>query len=109
MRMNPKQLEKMARKMGMQMEQIDAEEVIIRTPDKELVIRNPSVSKVNMMGQETFQISGQIEERGKKPFTEEDIETVMDQTGADRAEVERVLMETRGDLAETILKLKKKD
>lgn len=107
MRINPRQLEKMAKKMGMQMQEIEAEEVIIRTPDKDLVIRNPNVSKVNMMGQETLQITGDIEERPRKPFTDEDVQMVLDQTGASREDVERVLAETNGDLAETILRLKK--
>ncbi|MCK4335848.1 MAG: nascent polypeptide-associated complex protein, partial [Candidatus Aenigmarchaeota archaeon] len=63
MKINPKQMERMMKQMGMQMSQIDAEEVIIKTPDKEIVISNPQVSKVKAMGQETFQITGEISER----------------------------------------------
>ncbi len=44
MKINPKQLEKMARKMGIQTQEIPAEEVIIKMKDKELVISNPQVS-----------------------------------------------------------------
>ncbi|MFQ5647669.1 MAG: nascent polypeptide-associated complex protein [Candidatus Aenigmatarchaeota archaeon] len=108
MKINPKQLEKMARKMGMQMAEIEAERVIIRTPEKEIVITNPQVSKVNMMGQDTFQISGEVTERSREPFTEEDIKTVIGQTGASREEVMQVLRETHGDLAESIMRIKKK-
>ncbi len=107
MRINPRQLEKMAKRMGIQATPIEAEEVIIKTPEKDLVVRNPQVSKVNMMGQETLQITGEIEERPKQPFTDEDVKTVMDQTGATEEEAKQTLTETNGDLAQSILKLKK--
>ena len=108
MKINPRQLEKMAKKMGMQMAEIEAEQVIIKTPEKEIIVTNPQVSKVNVMGQETFQISGDVTERSRQPFTEEDIETVINQTGATREEVTAALRETQGDLAESIMRIKKK-
>ncbi len=49
--------------MGISQVEIDATEVIIKTAEKEIVITNPQVSKVNMMGQETFQVVGDFEER----------------------------------------------
>jgi nascent polypeptide-associated complex subunit alpha len=106
MRINPRQMEKMAKKMGMKMDEIEAEQVIIKTPDKDLVINNPSVSKVNMMGQETFQISGEVIEKSRKPYTEDDVKMVMDQTGCTREFAEAALDDTDGNLAEAILKLK---
>ncbi len=48
--MNPRQMQQMMRKMGIQQQEIDATEVIIKTADKEIVITEPNVSKVNMMG-----------------------------------------------------------
>lgn len=108
MRMNPKQLKKMAKKMGMKMDQITAEEVVIRTPDKEIVIENPQVSKVKMMGQETWQITGEETERVRgSETTKEDVKTVMDQTGASEEEARKALDEADGNLAAAILKLKK--
>ena len=107
---NPRQMQQMMRKMGIQQQEIDATEVIIKTPDKEIVITEPSVSKVNMMGQETFQISGNISERdisSEIEITEEDIETVAEQTGCTREEAEEALKDSKGNLAEAILKLKK--
>ena len=47
---NPKQMEKAMKQLGMKQEAIEAEEVVIRCNDKEIVIRNPDVSKINMMG-----------------------------------------------------------
>jgi len=64
--LNSREAKAMMRKMGIRQEEIDAELVIIKAHDKDFVIRNPQVSRVNMMGQETFQISGEIEEAEKK-------------------------------------------
>ena len=63
MKINPKQMEKLMKQMGMQMAHIDAEEVIIRTASKDIVIKEPEVSRINMMGQETFQIAGRMARR----------------------------------------------
>ena len=60
---NPRQMQQMMRKMGIAQVDLPAQEVIIRLPDKELVFPNPSVAKVNMMGQETFQLTGEFVER----------------------------------------------
>ncbi len=106
MKINPKQLERAMKQMGMHMTHIDAEEVIIKTSDGEIVITDPEVSKVNMMGQETFQITGNITEKEKEGFSDDDVEMVMDQTGASEEDVRGMLKKTN-DLAETILNLKK--
>jgi len=106
MRLNPKQIEKAMKRMGVQTQEIEAEEVIIRTKDKEIVISNPQVAKVNMMGQDTFQISGEVSEHPKEKFSSEDIKMVMEQTNATEDEARKALEET-GDIAESILKLKK--
>ena len=105
--MNPRQMQQAMKRMGIQQTEIDAIEVIIRTPDKDLVIENPQVSKVNMMGQQTFQIVGDITERARKvEINDDDIKTVMDQTGASEDQAKAAIEETSGDLAEAILKLK---
>ena len=107
MKINPRQLEKMARQMGMQMDTIEAEEVIIVTKDKKIVIKAPQVAKVNAMGQETFQVSGgEISEVSKEKFSKDDIEMIMVQTGANEEDAIKVLDDTQ-DIAEAILKLKK--
>ena len=98
------------KRMGIQQQEIDAEEVIIRLEDREIVISNPQVSKVNMMGQETYQVVGEESERNLKSepdISDEDVKTVMDQTGASEEEARKTLEQTKGDLAEAIMKLKK--
>jgi|SRR3989344_4215572 len=102
-KINPRQIEKMMRQMGVKQEEIDASEVIIKTKDKTIIIKNPQVSKVNMMGQESFQISGEIEE---STISEEDIKTVAEQSNVSLKEAENALKKTNGDLAEAILILK---
>lgn len=105
MKINPKQMEKAMRRMGMHMTEIPAEEVVIKTHEKDIVIKNPHISKVNMMGQETFQITGEVSEREKEKFSEKDIRMIMEQTGSDEHEAEEALHETN-DIAEAILKIK---
>ncbi len=101
--MNPKELEKAMKKLGIKQETIEASEVIIKTKDKELIIRNPQISKVNAMGQESLQISGKIEE--KATISEEDIKTIMEQAKVDYNRAKQSLMLNNGDLAKTILDL----
>ncbi len=99
-------------KMGIQQEEIDAEEVIIRCKDKDIVISNPQVAKVNMMGQHSYQISGEEEERSRetKPeILDDDVQTVMEQTGASEDEAKAAIERCEGDLAQAIMSLKQKD
>ena len=102
---NPKKMEKMMKQLGMKQQDIEAEEVIIKCSDKELIIRDPSVAKVNMMGQESLQITGTIEERSLEKFNDEDVSTVVSQAGCSEEEAKNALEET-DDIAEAIIKLK---
>lgn len=101
--MNPKQLNQAMKKLGMKQEEIEASEVIIKCADKNLVIRDPQVVKVNMMGQNSLQITGNIEE--ESTISQEDIQTVAAQAEVSEEEARAALEESDGDLAEAILKL----
>tara|TARA_Y100000310_G_C20444400_1_gene697634 strand:- start:263 stop:607 length:345 start_codon:yes stop_codon:yes gene_type:complete len=106
--MNPRKVQQMMKQMGIQQVDIPATEVIIKTEEKTIVISNPSVAKVNAMGQETFQISGEIHEQetdSTPDISEEDVKTVMDQTGKDEETSRKAIEEHDGDLAEAIIKL----
>ncbi|TKJ17210.1 nascent polypeptide-associated complex protein [Candidatus Woesearchaeota archaeon B3_Woes] len=108
--MNQRKMQQMMRKMGMQQTEIEAKEVVIRCQDKEIVIENPQVSKVNMMGQETFQIVGTPVEKEltKEPeINQDDIKTVMDQANCDEETAKKAIQENKGDLAASIISLKK--
>lgn len=102
---NPQMMKQAMKKMGIKQEEIEAEEVIIKCSDKELVVRNPSVQKINMMGQESFQISGEIEERSLEKYKESDVKLVIEQTGKSENLVRKKLEENDGDIAKTILDL----
>jgi nascent polypeptide-associated complex subunit alpha len=106
--MNPRKMQQMMKRMGIQQVEIPATEVIIKSEDKEIVITEPSVSKVNMMGKETFQISGQINERevsAEPEIKEEDIKTVMEQANVDEEKAKEALEKANGDLAKAIMDL----
>jgi len=93
------------KRLGIQQEEIEATEVIIKTKDKEIIVSQPQVAKVNLMGQETFQVSGHITERSLEKFTEEDIRTVVAQAKCSEEEAKNALNQAQGDLAEAILLL----
>jgi len=111
---NPRQMEQMMRKMGVKQEDIDAQQVIIICSDKKIVIDNPSIQKVNMMGKESYQISGDESEEALDSdeeseeileLSEDDIQTVMDQTSSTQEEALKALEDTKGNIAEAIILL----
>ena len=107
--MNPRKMQQAMKRMGIQQVEIPASEVIIKCEDKDIVITDPQVSKVNMMGQETFQVVGTINEREKKvevDINEDDIKTIMEQVEVDEATAREALLKAEGDLAKAIMDLK---
>ena len=108
--MNPREMQKAMKRLGIRQEEIDAELVIIRTANKDLVIKNPQVSRVNMMGQESIQVVGEITEveKSENAVSEDDISTVISQTNCTKEEAADALEESSGNLAEAILKLQNK-
>jgi nascent polypeptide-associated complex subunit alpha len=96
------------KKLMKDMEQIDAQRVIIEKEGSKLIIERPQVTKINMMGQETYQIVGQAEEvkEEKELFSDEDVTMVIEQTGSDEETVRETLIKNSGDIAKTILDLK---
>ncbi len=111
MGMNPKKMQKMMQKMGIKSSDITAEYVIIKTATEELIFDSPQVSKVNMMGQETYQIVGSptvrpVEEEKDITISAEDVEAVRSQTGATIDEAKEALKRSEGDLARAIIDIK---
>lgn len=110
--MNSRQAQQMMRKMGIQQQELDdAEQVIIRCKDRHIIIDSPQVSKVNMMGQETYQVVGESREEALSQdieVSDEDIETVKEQTGVSADQARDAIEEAKGDLAEAILNLSSK-
>ncbi len=104
MKLDPRQMEKMAKQLGMKMETVEAEQVIIKKTDGVIIIDNPQVSRINVMGQDTFQITGDVSEKDEEDEGD-DVEIVAEKAGVSKDEAKRVLDETN-DIAEAILKLK---
>ncbi len=95
---NPRDLEKLMK--DMKMEQIEAKEVLIKTDEKNITIKNPNVVRSEMMGKTTFQITGDVIEESN----DSDIDIIMQKTGVSMEEAAKALEET-GDMASAIMKI----
>ena len=106
-KINPKQMNQMMRKLGISVKEIEnVEKVIIQTDTREYVFDGAEVTIMDAQGQKTYQIVGRprIVER-KEEIPKEDIELIMEQTGKTAEEAKKALEETKGDIAEAIMKL----
>jgi nascent polypeptide-associated complex subunit alpha len=101
---NPAKMQSMMKQLGIKQEEIPAERVIIETADENIVIENPKVMKVNMQGNDSFQITGDVKTESKEEFSEEDIKMIIEKTGKSEEEVKESLEKTK-DIAETIMEL----
>ena len=89
-------------KMGISQEEIDASKVTIEGSKGNIVINNPSVTKMNIKGNDIFQISGEVSE--EVGISQEDIKTVMEKTGVSEKKARETLEKTK-DLADAIMEL----
>jgi nascent polypeptide-associated complex subunit alpha len=103
---NPKQMAGMMRQFGIKNQEVDAVEVVIKLRSgKKIKIVEPQVQLIEMKGVKTYSLAGkEVEEEG---FLEEDILMVAEQSGATKEDAVKALTETKGDIAEAIMKLKK--
>lgn len=115
-RMNPRQMQQMMKRLGINVREIEnVEEIIIRTDTKEYIFENAEVTVMDAQGQKTYQISGRprivdriekVEEK-EEGIPEEDINLVAEQTGKSKEQAKKALEDTKGDIAEAIMKLTK--
>jgi nascent polypeptide-associated complex subunit alpha len=104
--------------MGIDMTELDAEEVVIRTPDEELVFTDVEVTRMDAQGTQTYQIAGEPEsrERGadesdtesdddEPAIPDADIDLVVGRTGASEAAAREALEAEDGDLAAAVSRL----
>jgi len=104
--MDPKQMQKLMQQMGIKHEQVEVQRVIFeKTDGSRLVFEPAQVVAIIMQGQKSYQVTGDEHEEAGGP-SPEDVELVMQQTGASKEAAEAALQET-GDIAEAIVKLKK--
>jgi nascent polypeptide-associated complex subunit alpha len=106
MKIDPRQLQKMMQQMGIKSSEIPVKRVIIEKEEEKIVIENPSVTAIEQGGATSYQIAGgTVEVVANIPA--DDIKLVAEQTGVSTDECEKALIETKGDVAEAIMKLKK--
>jgi len=119
--MNPRKMQQMMEQMGIDMTELDAEEVVIRTPDEELVFTDADVTRMDAQGTQTYQIAGEPESRergddadaGDSDDTDDaddgvpdaDVELVAGRTGAGEEAAREALVAEDGDLAAAISRL----
>lgn len=93
----------------MNMKEVDAEEVIIKTKTSKMRLSSPKVMRMEVMGQTTFQITGEVEEllgEDLEEVNDDDIELIMQKTGCSEEEAREALSKSKGDLAQAIMDLK---
>ncbi|RQG91716.1 nascent polypeptide-associated complex protein [Natrarchaeobius halalkaliphilus] len=114
--LNPRKMEQMMKQMGIDVDDIDAQEVVIRTDEYDLVFDNPEVTKMDARGQETYQIIGSPEEveagsAGGTPavdgdagagIPQDDVELVAERANVSEDEARDALEAAGGDLAAAI-------
>jgi nascent polypeptide-associated complex subunit alpha len=120
--MNPRKMQQMMKQMGIDVTEIDAEEVVIRTADEELVFDGPDVTRMDAQGTQTYQIVGDPEtrERGAAAddttagesdadaggaIPEDDVKLVAQRAGVSPDEAREALAAEDGDLAAAISRL----
>ncbi|SEK67521.1 nascent polypeptide-associated complex protein [Haloferax larsenii] len=118
--MNPRKMKQMMKQMGIDVTELDAEEVVIKTADEELVFTDAQVTRMDAQGQETYQIVGEPETRelgagdeggddadadADAGIPEDDIEIVAQRAGASKDEAREALEAEGGDLAAAIARL----
>jgi nascent polypeptide-associated complex subunit alpha len=116
--MSPKKMKGMLKNMGINIDELEnVTEVLIRMPDKEIVITNPSVAIMDAHGVRSYQISGDSREEmlsgnaSESPvldIPDSDVDLVAAQTGVTAEAALAALQEAKGDLAAAILKLSAK-
>ena len=101
--MNPKQMEKMLKQMGINSQEISASRVIIEREGEKIVISEPQITEITAQGQKSFQISGKVSVEAS--LSEEDVKMVMEQANCSREQALDALKKSNGDLAQAILSL----
>ncbi|UPM41936.1 nascent polypeptide-associated complex protein [Halocatena salina] len=112
--LDPRKMQQMMEQMGIDTSDIDAEEVIIRTADEDLVFTSPEVQRISAQGQATYQIVGEPDTRdtsddtaedGREAIPEDDVEIVVQRTGVSTDEAREALEAEDGDLAAAVSRL----
>jgi nascent polypeptide-associated complex subunit alpha len=124
--MDSRKMKQMMNQMGIDLEEIDAEEVIIRTAEEEHVFHDADVQRMDAQGQQTYQIVGEPDTRPRgegaadesdvgadadteeggagAEFSDQDVEIVAQRAEVPEDRAREALAET-GDLAAAVQRL----
>lgn len=98
-------MQRLMKQMGINSREIAAKKVVIETGENNIIITDPQIVEINMQGQKSFQISGNVSVQ--EQLNNEDVKLIIEQTGVTEEEAVAALKESNGDIAAAILKLKK--
>ncbi|HLC31182.1 MAG TPA: nascent polypeptide-associated complex protein [Candidatus Nanoarchaeia archaeon] len=105
MGIDPRKMQGMLRQMGIKQDAVEAVRVVIEKSDGgKLVIENPDVQKIDMKGQVSWQISGDVREE-EAGVSADDVALVVEKTGASEEDARAALDESKGDIAAAIVAL----
>jgi nascent polypeptide-associated complex subunit alpha len=112
--LNPRKMKKMMEQMGIELEELEVEDVVITLANGEkLIFKEVEVTKMDARGQKTYQIVGDPEMGGNDQtidnvteISKEDIEMVMQKSDVDEETARKSIESTEGDLAAAIYRLK---
>ena len=95
------------KQLGMKVEQIeDVSQIVIFTPKGQYIFDNAEVSAMTMQGVTTYQVIGDPRfEPAELEIPTDDVRLVADQTGVTEEAAKKVLTETKGDIADAIMRL----
>jgi len=96
-------MSKVMKQMGMDLNEIDADEVVVKMGDRKLVFSSPQLSKIEAQGKEIFQLQGDYSEESSG-VPDEDVELVMEKTNASEEEAREALQDAE-DVAEAVMEL----
>ncbi len=105
--MNPRKMKQMMKQLGMDIKPIeDVQEIVITTASGRYVFDQAEVAVMKMQGVVTWQITGEPRfEEAVAVIPDEDVELVAVQAGVSAEAAKAALVETKGDIAEAILRL----
>ena len=119
--LDPQKMQQMMQQMGIDIDELDAEEVVITTGDGQLVFTDPEVQRMDAQGQETYTVVGSPEHRDSEAalettnsgsdsdsgsgIPEEDVELVAGRTGVSESAAREALEAVDGDLAAAVDRL----
>jgi len=101
--MNPRNMSRMMKQMGIKNEDIPASKVTIESDGKTLVFINPQVQLMEVQGQKTYTVIGTPKVESGIP--EEDVTMVAEQANVSKEDALKALQDCDGDIAAAISSL----